>query len=68
MVRCLTWPFVAAWHIFGFMMCVTLRLFALLLGLGLMILGLTLTMTIAGAPLGIPFAVLGLLLMFRSFF
>ena len=50
------------------MMCVTLRLFALLLGLGFMILGLTLTMTIAGAPLGIPFAVLGLLLMLRSVF
>jgi len=68
MVRCLTWPFVATWRIFGFMACMTLRLFALCFGLGFMILGLGLTMTVAGAFIGIPFAVLGLLLMFRGVF
>jgi hypothetical protein len=46
----------------------TLRLFALFFGLGFMILGLGLTMTVAGAFIGIPFAILGLLLMFRGVF
>jgi hypothetical protein len=50
------------------MACATLRFLALLLGLCFMILGLALTMTIAGAFIGIPFAVLGLLLMLRGVF
>jgi hypothetical protein len=33
-----------------------------------MILGIAFTMTVAGAPVGIPFAILGLLLIIRSIF
>jgi hypothetical protein len=39
-----------------------------MLGAGLIIVGIALTMTVAGAPVGVPFAILGLLLMIRSIF
>jgi len=42
--------------------------FGIILALGLMAVGIVLTMTVAGAPVGIPVAVLGFLLMIRSVF
>ena len=62
------WPFVALWDLLALLLNVTGRVLAAILGVGLMILGIALAMTVAGAPLGIPFAILGLLLLIRSIF
>ena len=62
------WPFIAVWNLLALVLNITGRLLAGILGLVLMVLGIALTMTVAGAPLGIPFAILGFLLIIRSVF
>jgi hypothetical protein len=62
------WPFVTIWNLLALVLNITGRLLAMILGVGLMIVGIALTMTVAGAPVGIPFAILGLLLIIRSIF
>ena len=60
------WPFIAVWNLLALVLNITGRILAGILGVGLMIVGIALTMTVAGAPIGIPFAILGLLLIIRS--
>ncbi len=62
------WPFVALWELLTFILSLTGRLVAAVLGLALTIVGLILTVTIIAAPVGIPLVVLGFLLMLRSIF
>jgi len=62
------WPFVAVWDLLALVLNITGRVLAAILGVGLMIVGIALTMTVAGASIGIPFAILGFLLMIRSLF
>jgi len=62
------WPFVAIWNLLALVLNITGRVLAGILGVGLMIIGIAFTMTVAGAPVGIPFAILGLLLIIRSIF
>ena len=62
------WPFVALWDLLAFILGVTGRLVLGVIGLALMIVGLVLTVTLIGAPVGIPFLIIGLLLIFRSIF
>lgn len=62
------WPFVALWDLLALVLNITGRVLAAILGVGLMIVGIALTMTVAGAPVGIPFAILGFLLIIRSIF
>jgi len=62
------WPFVAVWDLLALVLNITGRVLAAILGVGLMIVGIALTMTVAGAPIGIPLAILGFLLMIRSVF
>jgi len=62
------WPFVAVWNLLALVLNITGRVLAGILGVGLMVVGIALTMTVAGAPVGIPFAILGLLLIIRSIF
>lgn len=62
------WPFVAVWNLLALILNITGRVLTGILGVGLMIVGIALTMTVAGAPVGIPFAILGLLLIIRSIF
>jgi hypothetical protein len=64
----LLWPFRAVWKLLAAILAVTGRVVLGILGLGLMTVGTGLTMTVAGAPVGIPVGVLGLLLMIRSIF
>lgn len=61
MIRVLLWPFTALIALLG-------RLLAALLGLALMIAGVVLTLSVVGAPLGVPLFVFGLLLAIRSLF
>jgi hypothetical protein len=60
-IRVLLWPFTALIALLG-------RLLAALLGFALMIAGVALTLSVVGAPLGVPLFVFGLLLAIRSLF
>ncbi len=62
------WPFNAVWNLLALVLNVTGRVLAGVLGVGLMIVGIALTLTVAGAPAGIPLAIVGLLLIIRSIF
>lgn len=48
------WPFVALWDLLAFILSLTGRLVAAVLGLVLMIVGIVLTVTLIAAPVGIP--------------
>jgi len=67
-VPILLWPFYAVWRLLTFVLNIVGRLLCALLGLGLMIGGVLVTLSIIGAPLGIPLAALGFLLLVRSLF
>ncbi|MGH7545430.1 MAG: hypothetical protein ACREKI_04530 [Gemmatimonadota bacterium] len=62
------WPFAALWDLLAIVLRLTGRVVAGVLGFALMMLGLVATLTVVGAPVGIPFIVLGFLLMLRSVF
>jgi hypothetical protein len=62
------WPLAALWDLLALVLSITGRLLALILGVALMVIGIALAMTMALAPLGIPLAILGLLIMIRSVF
>ncbi len=64
----LFWPFVALWDLISWILQLTGRLVAAVLGLVFMIVGVLLTVTVIGAILGIPFIIFGFLLMIRSIF
>lgn len=61
-------PFALVWDLLALVLNITGRILAAILGVGLMVVGIVLTMTVAGAPVGIPLAILGFLLMIRSIF
>jgi hypothetical protein len=62
------WPFVALWRGLTLILEMTGRLVAVILGLLLMVAGGLLTATVVGAPLGIPLALFGFLLLLRGLF
>ncbi len=61
-------PFVWVWNLFAWMVSLTGRVVAAVLGLTLMGVGVLLTVIIVAAPIGIPLMVFGFLLMLRSIF
>lgn len=61
-------PFVALWRLLTLILELTGRVLAIVLGLVLMIGGGLLTATVVGAPIGIPLALFGLLLLLRGLF
>jgi hypothetical protein len=63
---CLLWPFVAVWDLVVWIVNLTGRLVAMLLGLVFLIAGVILTLTVLGAVIGIPLAAFGILLMVRG--
>ena len=67
-VPILLWPFYAIWRFLTFILELIGRLLCALLGIGLMIAGVTITLSIVGAPVGIPLAAVGFLLLVRAFF
>ena len=62
------WPFVALWDLLTFILSLTGRLVAVVLGLALMIVGVLLTVTLIAAPVGIPLIVFGFMLIVRGLF
>jgi hypothetical protein len=65
---CLLWPFTLVWNILSFVLNLTGRLIAAVLGLVLMIVGVLLTALVISAPVGIPLIIFGFLLIVRGFF
>jgi hypothetical protein len=62
------WPVVALWRLLSTLVRWTGRLVGIVFGFTLMALGLLLTLTIAGAIVGIPVGVVGLLITIKSLF
>ena len=67
-VPILLWPFYAIWRLLTFVVEFIGRLLCAVLGIGLMIAGVAITLSIIGAPVGIPLASIGFLLLVRSIF
>ena len=67
-VPVLLWPFYAIWRLLTFIISVIGRLLCALLGIALMVAGVVITMSVVGAPLGIPLTSLGFLLLIRAVF
>jgi len=61
-------PFVIVWSLFSFVLKLTGRLMAALLGFLFTAVGLLLTLSLFAAPIGIPLIIFGILLMLRSVF
>ena len=64
----LVWPFYALWRLLTLVLNLTGRLIAALLGIVLMTGGVAVALSVVGAPLGIPMAALGFLLVVRALF
>jgi hypothetical protein len=62
------WPFVALWKLLATIVEITGRFVAMTLGLVLMFAGILVSLTIIGALIGIPLAIVGLLLFLRGIF
>ena len=62
------WPFAVVWDLLALVLKITGRILAAVLGVSLMAVGIVLIISVAGAPIGIPFVILGLLLLIRSIF
>jgi len=62
------WPFAAIWKLLAIIVEMTGRLVAMILGILLMIAGGIVSLTIVGAIVGIPLAIVGLLLLLKGIF
>lgn len=67
-VPILLWPFYAIWRLLTLILNLVGRLVCALLGLALMAAGVAISLSIIGAPLGVPLAALGFLLLVRALF
>ncbi len=64
----LLWPFVALWRLVTWILAMTGRLVAILLGIVFMVVGVIATLTVIGAIIGVPMFLFGVLLIFRGLF
>lgn len=62
------WPFIALWKLLAVIVELTGRFVAMVLGLVLILVGSIVSLTIIGAIVGIPLAIIGLLLLLRGIF
>lgn len=62
------WPFAALWKLLAVIVELTGRFVAMVLGLVLILVGGIVSLTVIGAIIGIPLAVVGLLLLLRGIF
>jgi len=67
-VPLLLWPFYAIWRLLTFVVEMVGRLICALIGLAFMAAGTAITITILAAPIGIPIAAVGFLLLVRAVF
>ena len=62
------WPFAALWKLLAVIVEMTGRFLAMVLGIVFIVVGIIISLTIVGAIVGIPLAVIGLLLLLRGMF
>jgi hypothetical protein len=62
------WPFAALWKLLAVIVEMTGRFVAMVLGIVFIIVGVILSLTIIGAIIGVPLAIIGLLLLLRGIF
>ena len=62
------WPFYAIWKLLTLILEILGRILCALLGIALMFAGVTVALSVIGAPLGIPLAAFGFLLTIRALF
>jgi hypothetical protein len=62
------WPFAAIWKLLAVIVEMTGRLVAMILGIVLMLVGGLVSLTVVGAIIGIPLAIVGLLLLLKGIF
>lgn len=62
------WPFAALWKLIAVIVEMTGRFVAMVLGVVFIIVGVIVSLTIIGAIVGIPLAIIGLLLLLRGIF
>ena len=62
------WPFAALWKLLSIIVELTGRFVAMVLGIIFIVVGLIISLTVIGAVLGIPLALIGLLLLLRGIF
>ncbi|MFN8414441.1 MAG: hypothetical protein U0Z26_18825 [Anaerolineales bacterium] len=62
------WPFVAIWKLIAGIVEFTGRFVAMILGIVFILVGVIISLTIVGAIVGIPLAIVGLLLLLRGIF
>jgi len=67
-VPILLWPLYAIWRLLTFVVEMVGRLICALIGLALMAAGTAITITVLAAPIGIPIAAVGFLLLVRAVF
>ncbi len=67
-VPILLWPFYAVWRLLTFILSIVGRMLCAILAIVIMIAGVAITMSVVGAPVGIPLTALGFLLLVRAFF
>lgn len=62
------WPFIALWKLITGIVALTGRLVAVILGFVLLLVGIIVSLTVVGAIVGIPLAIVGFLLILRGLF
>ena len=62
------WPLAALWKLLSILVELTGRFVAMVLGILFIIVGLIVSLTIIGAVVGVPLALIGLLLLVRGIF
>jgi hypothetical protein len=62
------WPFWAVWHLLTWIVRLTGRLIAIVLGFAMIFIGAVLSITVVLLPLGIPLIIFGFLLVMRGLF
>ena len=67
-VPILLWPFYAIWRLLTFVLELVGRLLCAAIGIALMAAGTAITITVLAAPVGIPIAAVGFLLLVRAIF
>jgi hypothetical protein len=66
--RWFLWPFVALWRLIATIAGLTGRFVAMVLGLVFILVGAIISLTVIGAIVGIPMAIVGLLLFLKGIF
>ncbi len=62
------WPFTALWGLLATIVGLTGRFVAMVLGLVFIVVGVIVSLTVIGAIVGIPMAIIGLLLFLKGIF